>query len=122
MTFPAAPDVPETRLSREPVASVNTLALTPTPDELMAAASPARVLSEEFSAIVCGAPLAPTCSVMEPAIVSEAFPIAVRYPLDVWARFVTSTVCVPAIAAELAAVSVNTFWSELEPSFSDMIP
>jgi hypothetical protein len=58
--FPSAPDVPETRLNRDPVASVNTLASIPAAEELIAAASPARVLSEEFSVIVSGVPLVPS--------------------------------------------------------------
>jgi hypothetical protein len=48
--FPFEPDVPETMLSREPVASVSTLALMPAPDELMADANPASELSLESQA------------------------------------------------------------------------
>ncbi len=70
--FPPAPDLPETRLSREPLASVNTLAVTPTADALIAAARPLRVLSEEFSAMVCGVPEEPTCSVMDPVKIADA--------------------------------------------------
>ena len=38
---PPTPDVPETRLNRDPDASVRTLAVTPTEEELMAEARPA---------------------------------------------------------------------------------
>ena len=55
--FPPAPEVPDTRLNREPEESVSTLATMPTPDELMADASPASVLLEEFSVIVWAVPL-----------------------------------------------------------------
>jgi hypothetical protein len=59
---------------------------------------------------------------MEPVSVSEALGTAARYPLEVVANFVTSTVYVPAFADESAAVSVSTLVSELEPVFSDRIP
>ena len=58
---PVAPDVPETRLSREPEESVSTLAVMPTPEELIAAASPASVWFDRvLILIVCSVPLAPT--------------------------------------------------------------
>jgi hypothetical protein len=43
--------------------------------------------------------------------------MAVRYPLDVFARLDTVTMCVPATAEELADVSCRTFVFELEPVF-----
>ena len=76
--FPSAPEVPETRLTREPEESVSTLAVIPTPDELMADAKPASVLSDEFSAMVCCAPLLPTCSVIDPDRESEALVMGAR--------------------------------------------
>ena len=119
---PLAPDVPETRLRREPEASVNTLAVTPTADELIAAARPLRLLSDEFSVMVCGVPEAPTCRVMEPVRRVDALETGGRNPLEVSARFPTSTVCVPAIAEEVAAVRVSTFVSELDPVFVAIVP
>ena len=112
--FPLAPEVPETRLRREPVASVSTLAVTPAFEALMAAARPESVSFDEFSVTVCAVPL-PTCKVIEPARVSEALVISARYPLEVWARLLTNTVWVPAAADEVAAVSSSTFSLELEP-------
>jgi len=116
------PEVPDTRLSRDPDESVNTLAETPTPEELMAAARPARVLFEDGTSIVCAFPSGPTWSVIEPDSVSEAFVIGVRYPLDVVARLVTTTVWFPATEEEEAARSCSAFVSELEPVFCAMMP
>ena len=75
--FPPVPEVPDTRLRREPVASVSTLAVMPTPEALMAEARPARVSSEEPSVMVCAVPL-PTCSVTEPESVSAPLAISAR--------------------------------------------
>src|SRR5215469_1416249 len=119
--FPFAPDVPDTRLNRDPVASVSTLAEMPTPDELIAAASPASVLLLEFSVMVCVAPL-PTCSVIDPASTVDALGTSVKYPLEVCARLCTTTECVPATAADEAEVSCSTPVSELDPVFCAMIP
>jgi len=55
--FPPAPDVPDTRLNREPVASVSTLAVIPAPDALIADASPESVFSDESSVMVLAVPL-----------------------------------------------------------------
>src|ERR1700734_2031670 len=69
---PAAPEVSETRLSREPEESVSTLAVTPSPAELMADARPASVwLDEDRSDIlnVCEFPF--TLIAMEPASGSD---------------------------------------------------
>src|SRR6202041_1826358 len=118
--FPFAPDVPETRLKRDPEASVSTLAVMPAPEELMAAASPESVLSDEIL-MVCAGPL-PACSVTEPDSLSEALDTSARYPLDVVARLLTDTLCVPARAEESAAVRLRTLVSELEPVFSESIP
>jgi hypothetical protein len=118
---PAAPEVLETRLSRDPDESVSTLAVTPAPDALMAEASPASVLLEELRVMVWAVPL-PALIVIEPDNVSFTFVIAVKYPLEVCARFDTVTACVPAIADGVAAVNVRTFWSELDPSFSASTP
>lgn len=119
--FPVAPEVPETRLRREPEESVSTEAVIPTPDALMVEASPASVLLVEFSVMVNDEPL-PACNVIEPDSVLEALGISARYPLEVAARLVTVTVCVPATADELADVNVRTLVSELEPSFSASTP
>jgi hypothetical protein len=43
--FPSAPEVPETRLSREPEESVSTLAVHAHPEALIVEASPESVLS-----------------------------------------------------------------------------
>jgi hypothetical protein len=118
---PAAPEVFETRLSRDPFESVSTLAVTPAPEELIAEAKPASVLSEESIVIVWAVPL-PALIVIEPDNVSFGFVIAVKYPLEVCARLDTVTVCVPAVADEVAAVNVSTFWSELDPSFCASTP
>ena len=118
---PPAPEVPETRLSIDPAESVSTLALMPTPDALIVAASLASVLLDEFSVMVNAVPL-PAFSVTDPDSGSLALAICVMYPLDVVARFPTSTVCVPATAAEVAAVRFSTLVSELEPSFCARMP
>ena len=55
--LPVVPEVPETRLRRDPLASVNTLAVIPTEDELMAAASSVRFLSAGPRVIVLAVPL-----------------------------------------------------------------
>ncbi len=55
--LPPAPEVPETSESREPLASVMMLALTPIPAELMAAASVLSVLLVEPMVIVCAVPV-----------------------------------------------------------------
>ncbi len=89
--LPLAPEVAETRLRREPVASVSTLAVMPTPEELMAEARPERVLSEELREMVCAVPL-PTLSVTEPDSVSELLAISAMEPLEVSARLLTTTV------------------------------
>jgi len=63
--FPAAPDVPDTRLRIDPDASVSTLAVMPTPDELIDAARPVSVLSDEFRVMVTAFPAA-SCRVIAP--------------------------------------------------------
>jgi hypothetical protein len=75
--LPLAPEVPETRLSREPLASVSTLAEMPRPEELMVEARPASVLSEELRVKVCDVPL-PTWSVTLPDSVSALLAISAR--------------------------------------------
>jgi hypothetical protein len=60
--------------------------------------------------------------VIDPANVSDALAIGSRYPLELEARFFTTTVCVPATAEEVAEVSVSTLVSELDPVFCAMIP
>jgi hypothetical protein len=119
--FPLAPDVPDTRLSRDPEESVSTLAVIPTPDELIAEASPDSVLFVEPSVMVCAVPV-PTFSVMDPDKVVEELATGAKYPLEVKARLFTTTVCVPAFAEDVAAVSSSTFVSELDPVFCAMIP
>ena len=101
---PRLPDVPLTRLNREPFASVITFAVTPIPAWLIAAASPVSVLLFEPTLIVCAVPL-PTCNVIDPDKVSLAFAIESIYPLDVCASELTTIVCVPAVADDVAAVS-----------------
>src|SRR6185437_8814119 len=118
---PAAPELLETRLRRDPFASVSTLAVTPIPAALIAAASPDSVLLDEFRLTTCAFPL-PTWIEMEPDSVSEAFVIGVRYPLAVCARLFTCTVCVPARAEDVADVSCSTFVLELDPVFCARVP
>ena len=119
--LPAAPEVPDTMLSREPEESFSTPAVTPAPEELMAATRPASVLFEESRVMVFAVPL-PTWMVMDPESVSEALVIGFREPLAVCARLLTTTVCVPAVADDEAAVSSSTFLFELEPVFSASTP
>jgi hypothetical protein len=121
MMFPPAPEVPETRLNRDPDESVSTAAVMPTEEALIVEASPASVLFEEFSVMVSAVPL-PACSVIEPESVLEELGISDKYPLDVAARLLTVTVCVPATAEALAAVSDSTLLSELAPSFVAITP
>ena len=75
--LPPAPEVPETRLSREPDASVSTLAVTPAPEALMAAARPESVLFDELSVMVYAVAL-PARSVIDPESVSDALTISFR--------------------------------------------
>jgi hypothetical protein len=64
----------------------------------------------------------PACRVTCPEIAAEEFDTSARYPLEVWARLFTVTVCVPAVADEVAAVSSSTLVFELEPVFCARIP
>ncbi len=54
--LPLAPEVPETMLSREPLESVSTDAVTPAPEELIAEASDDKV-PPEGTLTVCALPL-----------------------------------------------------------------
>ena len=64
----------------------------------------------------------PTWRVIEPASVSAAFCTGSMYPLELVARFFTTTECVPATATAEAELSVSTFVSELEPVFCVRMP
>jgi len=72
--------------------------------------------------MVCAVPDVPTFKVIDPERVSEASVISLQIALEVWARLVTVTVCVPATAVEEAEVNSRTPVSELEPVFSARIP
>ena len=69
--------MPETRESREPLASVSTEAETPMAAELIAAARPERVLSEEPMVRVWAVP-EPTWMESEPESVSFELVMALR--------------------------------------------
>lgn len=75
-TVPFAPEVPETRLSLDPLESVKTLAVTPTPEELISEARVASVPPPDGNEMVWPVPL-PTRSVIEPVRVSDALGISV---------------------------------------------
>src|SRR5580698_1520988 len=64
----------------------------------------------------------PTCRVTEPVSASAALTISARYPLEVCARLLTVTVCVPALAVEEAEVSSSTLVLELDPVFCARMP
>ena len=75
--FPSAPEVPETRLKREPDESLSTEAVMPTPEALIVEANSESVLSVELSLRVNAVP-EPTCSVIDPESVVEALGISAR--------------------------------------------
>src|SRR3954454_14614752 len=113
--LPSAPEMPDTRLSREPLESVSTLAETPMPAILMAEARLDRVPPD--STLTWGRVAFPKPSQMEPASLSDALATSVKYPLEVVAREWTVMLCVPAAAADVADASWITFLSELEQVF-----
>src|SRR5271165_6624865 len=86
----------------------------------MASASEESVLSDEFSEMVCAAPL-PTASVSVPLSVSVA-EIVLLYCEEVWARLLTTIVWLPATASDAAEVNSRTDSSELDPCFCDKTP
>jgi hypothetical protein len=118
---PDDPDVDETSESRDPFASVSTLAVTPIPALLIAVASVESVLLEEPIVTVCAVP-DPTWMLIVPVKVSDAFVMLSRYPEEVAASEFTTIVCVPATAEELAAVKAITFGSELDPCLPESTP
>ncbi len=110
---PAAPLVPLTSESRDPFESVMTLALTPIPAELIAAASVARVVSLWALSTLKVCPW----MVRLPESVSFGSAIALEASDEVCASELTSIVWLPADAVALAELRPNRFGLELDPCF-----